>query len=190
MILTWNLTGLFKSNEAFYQEITNVKNKLLDIKKYENLKLDEYLLFELLGEYWIIKELANHILVYGSLMYYKNVNSEECIELKSVAEKLNNHVNFELGFIDRKILSLGKKMINEFIIKNHHLEIYKLYLDNLFRSLEHVQNDEVRVEIKDNIDHINVQLDLYNAVLRDIKYGEIAVDGKMIMLTSSNVFKR
>lgn len=143
MNLKWDLTDLFDSNEGFYKEFENIKIMLSNIKKYQNLALDENLLIEVLNEKWEIKELANNVLVYGSLMYYKNVNSNECIELKKDAENLNTLVNSELGFIDRKILSLGKEKIEDFINKNDKLEIYKLSLENLFRMQEHIQNDDV-----------------------------------------------
>lgn len=134
MNLNWNLEELFKNNQDFYIEIENIKNLLSDIKKYENEELDENSFFDMLFKKWNIKELTNNILIYGSLMYYKNVKSTECIELKSVAENFNNQVNLELSFIDKKILNLGEVKINDFIQKNDRLKIYEFYLNNLFRK--------------------------------------------------------
>src|SRR5699024_869981 len=91
--LEWNLQGIFANNQSFYDEITNVKRLLEDIKKYEATELDSTLLLNLLDKKWKIKEISNNILIYGSLMYYKNVNDDECIELKRVAETFNNDVN-------------------------------------------------------------------------------------------------
>lgn len=173
MELKWNLRDLFENNEDFYIEIGNIKKMLSDIKKYENEELDENSFFDMLTKKWNIKELTNNVLVYGSLMYYKNIKSEECIELKSVAENFNNQVNLCLSFIDRKILNLGKEKVNDFMDKNNKLEIYKLSLDNLFRMQDHVQDENTNAEIKQNIDNINCELNLYNNTLRDIKYGSI-----------------
>lgn len=189
MRLKWNLSGLFESNDDFYNEIDNIKRMLSNIKNYENEELDENSFFDMLTEKWNIKELANNILVYGSLMYYKNIKSEECIKLKKVAESFNNQVNSELSFIDRKILNIGKEKINNLIVKNNKLEIYKLSLDNLFRMQEHVQDSDTNEEIKRNNDNIILQLSLYNNALRDIKYGEIEIDGELIEITSSNFTK-
>ena len=80
--LQWNLQDVFSDNQSFYDEINNVKQLLEDIKKYENSELDSTLLLNLLDKKWKIKEKCNNILVYGSLMYYKNINDEECIEVK------------------------------------------------------------------------------------------------------------
>lgn len=185
----WNLQEMFANNQSFYDEINNVKQLLEDIKKYEEAELNSTLLLKLLDKKWKIKERSNNILIYGSLMYYKNVNDNECIELKKIAESFNNDVNTILKFIDRKILALGFKKVSSFIVENPKLEIYKLSLHNLFRLEEHIQPDEINQKIKENCDSINEQLSIYNNLLRDIEYGIINEDGEKIKITSSNFAK-
>ena len=185
----WNLQEMFANNQSFYDEINNVKQLLEDIKKYEEAELNSTLLLKLLDKKWEIKEISNNILIYGSLMYYKNVNDNECIELKKIAESFNNDVNTILKFIDRKILALGFKKVSSFIVENPKLEIYKLSLHNLFRLEEHIQPDEINQKIKENCDSINEQLSIYNNLLRDIEYGIINLDGEKIKITSSNFAK-
>lgn len=185
----WNLQEMFYNNQSFYDEINNVKQLLEDIKKYEEAELNSTLLLKLLDKKWEIKEISNNILIYGSLMYYKNVNDNECIELKKIAESFNNDVNTILKFIDRKILALGFKKVSSFIVENPKLEIYKLSLHNLFRLEEHIQPDEINQKIKENCDSINEQLSIYNNLLRDIEYGIINENGEKIKITSSNFAK-
>ena len=172
----WDLQQIFTSNEAFYKEIDKVKQLLTNIEKYKNTKLNSNLLLELLDEKWKIREKSNNILIYGSLMYYKNIKDDECIELKSTAETFNNNVNTMLKFVDRKILDLGYVKILNFITENPKLEIYKLSLHNLFRLEEHVQSDEINQKLKINNDQINENLKKYNNLLRDIKFGSINVN--------------
>ena len=187
--LQWNLEDVFSDNQSFYDEINNVKQLLEDIKKYENSQLDSTLLLNLLDKKWKIKEKCNNILVYGSLMYYKNINDEECIELKKVAESFNNDINAILKFIDRMILNLGFEKVSSFITENPKLEVYKLALYNLFRLEEHIQSDEVNYQIKENNNSINEQLSIYNSLLRDIEYESINVYGEEIHITASNFAK-
>lgn len=187
--LEWNLQKIFINNQSFYDEINNVRQLLEEIKKYESAELDSILLLNLLDKKWKIKKISNNILIYGSLMYYKNVNDDECIELKRVAESFNNDVNTILKFIDRKILDLGFEKVSSFIVENPKLEIYKLSLHNLFRLEEHIQSDETNQKIKENNDSINEQLSIYNNLLRDIEYGIINVDGEDVKITSTNFAK-
>lgn len=187
--LEWNLQEIFTDNQSFYDEIDNIKQLLEDVKNYENIELNSTLILNLLDKKWKIKEKSNNILIYGSLMYYKNVNDDECIELKRVAETFNNDVNTILKFIDRMILNLGFEKVSSFIVENPRLEIYKLSLHNLFRLEEHIQSDETNQKIKENNDNINEQLSIYNNLLKDIEYGNICVDGEEIKITSSNFAK-
>lgn len=187
--MKWNLRELFVDSKSFYDEIEHVKTLLSDIKSYENMELNSTLLCDLLNKKWKIKEITNNILIYGSLMYYKNIKSDECIELKKTAEVFNNEVNTTLFFIDRKILDLGFEKILFFIEENPELGIYKLSIHNLFRLETHIQSDKINQKIKENIDKINEQINLYNNLLRDISYGTIDIDGKKVNITSSNFTK-
>lgn len=187
MTLKWNLDELFKSDNEFYEEIENIKKLLEDIQKYRETTLDENSLFEILSKKWKIKEKANNILVYGSLKYYQNVNSEECKKLKSDAEEFNNEVNQALNFVEIKIIDLTRDVVNGFIEKNPKLSTFSHYLDNLFRKEEHIQDDETSSKIKNNLNEINEELKKYNNALSELKYGEVEIDGKIVEITSSNL---
>ena len=187
--MQWDLQEIFVSDEAFYNSIDEVKKLLDDIKKYQNIKLDSNLLLSLLDEKWYIKKLSNKILLYGSLMYYKNISDEKCIKLKETAEVFDSHVNTELKFIDKKIIDLGLKKVNSFISHNSKLNAYKLSIKNLFRLEKHVVTQNANQEIKNNNDIINNQINIYNNLLRDINYGNIIVNKENINITSANFSK-
>lgn len=185
----WNLDEIFSNNQLFYEEIENIKNLINDIKQYENIELDSIGLLNILDKKWKIEELVNNVLIYGSLMYYKNINDDECIELKKVAENFNNEVNNISKFVDKKILDLGFEKVSILILENPKLEIYRVSLNNLFRLEGHIQSNETNQKIKENNDIINEQLSIYNNLLRDIEYGIINVDGEEVKITSSNFAK-
>ena len=187
--LEWNLQEIIINNQSFYDEINDVKQLLEEVKKYKSTDLDSNLLLNLLDKKWNIKEICNNILIYGSLMYYKNVNDDECIELKRVAEEFTNNVNMTLKFIDRKILDLGVEKVSHFIVENPKLEIYQLALHDLFRLEGHIQSDEINKKIKKNNDKINEQLSMYNKLLSNMEYGRIKIDGEEMKITSSNFAK-
>lgn len=187
--LEWNLQEIIINNQSFYDEINDVKQLLEEVKKYKSTDLDSNLLLNLLDKKWNIKEICNNILIYGSLMYYKNVNDDECIELKRVAEEFTNNVNMTLKFIDRKILDLGVEKVSHFIVENPKLEIYQLALHDLFRLEGHIQSDEINKKIKENNDKINEQLSMYNKLLSNMEYGRIKIDGEEMKITSSNFAK-
>ena len=187
--LEWNLQEIIINNQAFYEKINEVKQLLEEVKKYKSTDLDSNLLLNLLDKKWNIKEICNNILIYGSLMYYKNVNDDECVELKRVAEEFTNDVNMALKFIDRKILDLGVEKVSHFIVENPKLEIYQLALHDLFRLEGHIPSDEINKKIKENNDKINEQLSMYNKLLSNMEYRRIKIDGEEMKITSSNFAK-
>ncbi len=189
MNLKWNLRELYKNNEEFYNEINYVKKLLYEVMN-SNVDINDAndLLF-LLNSEWHIKELANNILVYGSLMYYKNIKSEECIKLKDDAEKFSNGVNSKLKFIENKILTCGKNKIFRLLEENTDLQIYKQHINNLFRLQEHIQKEEINNVIRDNNNKISEYINKYNKLLRDIDYGQIEVNDETIEINSSNFAK-
>ena len=187
--IEWNLKELFINNEEFNKEIKKVKRLINKIKKYKDIELDSTTLLKMLNDKWKIKELNNNILVYASLMYYKNINNEECINNKKIAENFNNEVNTELKFIDKKILDLGLDKTNEFIIENEKLNIYKHSLNDLFRLQEHIQNDNTNQKIKENNNNINNKINIYNDILKNIKYNSIKINDKEVELNATNIGK-
>lgn len=189
MNLKWNLQDIFKDNEQFYNEIELIKIAMADIKKDENTELNSDTLLEILDKKWKIKEASNNVLIYGSLMYYKNVNGKNGIDLKKTAENFNNEVNTILKFVDRKIIKIGLDNVLSFIAENPKLENYRLYLNNLFRLEKHILSAKENDKVKHNNDLISDQLSKYNNMLKDIEYGEICLDGEKIKLTSSNCTK-
>lgn len=187
--LEWNLQKIFSNNQLFYEEIENIKILVKEINQYKNSELTADLLLTILDKKWKMKELSNNVLIYGSLMYYKNINNNNCIELKRTAEKFNNEVDTALKFIDRKILSLGFKKVCNFIKENPKLNIYKLSLHNLFRLEKHIQSGKTNQKIKENNNNINEQINLYDKLLGNLEYESIIIDGKEEKITPSNFAK-
>ena len=185
----WDLSVLFKNYEDFYIVIKNIKRQLLKISDYKEVDLGADNLLEILDLKWHLKQMANNVLIYASLNYYEDINSKETILMKTKAEQLLNDVDFSLGFIDEKIIEIGKEKIKLFIGANEGLEKYKQYFDNLFRKCEHIQSEMINREIEKRKNNINEFLTRYNNIISSINYGLIIVDGKEVELKQSNIAK-
>lgn len=187
--MEWNLDYFFKSEIEFTEEIEKVKKLLEELLKMNKSISSSLELEKILTLRWHIKELSNNILIYGSLSYYKNVHSEECIKLKKQAEEFNNEVDTTLKKIDTNILNLGWDNIDSFIHENDNLKPYYFWLSNLFRLRTHQKDEEINQKIKIEKDNINQKLSVYNTKLRDIKYGNIKIDDEDVCITSANFSK-
>ena len=120
--LYWDLTTLIKDEKTLDKKIEKINQRLHTLNQEKNKDLNATLLLKLLEEKEQIKEESNKILIYGSLRYYKNVNDNNTLILKTKAEEFNNEVDLKLQWIDEKILKLTgswtNKIYNKFFSPN------------------------------------------------------------------------
>ena len=122
MNLKWNLRELYKNNEEFYNEINYVKKLLYEVMN-SNVDINDAndLLF-LLNSEWHIKELANNILVYGSLMYYKNINDDGYTKTKTYKLTLKDEDLVLEAIINTIITSKGRHVaMKREIVSSKHI---------------------------------------------------------------------
>ena len=171
------------------KKIEKINQRLHTLNQEKNKDLNATLLLKLLEEKEQIKEESNKILIYGSLRYYKNVNDNNTLILKTKAEEFNNEVDLKLQWIDEKILKLGKEKVIECLKKLEPLKKYEFYLKNLFRMQEHNIPEEKNKIVKENINSINKKITDYNSFIQNMKYKEIIINNKKIELTPINYVK-
>lgn len=189
MIICWNLQNLFKDKEQCLKEMEKVKKLLSEIKRFETMQLNSDTLLELLNQNWDIRERTNHILVYGSLLYYKDISSVDAVEFKNQVEQFDNKVQTELGFVNKKLIELGKNAVYFMTKENVKLEGYSQSIKNIFRMDKHIQNHETNIQIEKNKNAIQDQITKYNELLKNIKFGTINIEEQEIEITPSNFTK-
>lgn len=187
--LYWDLTTLIKDEKTLDKKIEKINQRLHTLNQEKNKDLNATLLLKLLEEKEQIKEESNKILIYGSLRYYKNVNDNNTLILKTKVEEFNNEVDLKLQWIDKKILKLGKEKVIECLKKLESLKKYEFYLKNLFRMQEHNIPEEKNKIVKENKNSINKKITDYNSFIQNMKYKEIIINNKKIELTPINYVK-
>ena len=187
--LYWDLTTLIKDEKTLDKKIEKINQRLHTLNQEKNKDLNATLLLKKKKEKEQIKEESNKILIYGSLRYYKNVNDNNTLILKTKAEEFNNEVDLKLQWIDEKILKFRKEKVIECLKKLEPLKKYEFYLKNLFRMQEHNIPEEKNKIVKENINSINKKITDYNSFIQNMKYKEIIINNKKIELTPINYAK-
>ena len=187
--LHWNLEGLFSSEEAFSQEIDQVKKEVEKLQQEDIQITDQKTLLYWLDRKWNLKERANTLLVYGSLCYYRDVKNETRIQERELVESLQTEVDLATKKIDGMILSLGKETVLEEMKKEKAYQKYYFSTSCLFRMQEHLVNAKDQDQFKENQKRINQLLTEYNQLLREMEFPTLEVDGKEITLTPANCQK-
>lgn len=187
--LHWNLEDLFSSEEAFSQEIDQVKKEVEKLQQEDIQITDQKTLLYWLDRKWNLKERANTLLVYGSLCYYRDVKNETRIQERELVEALQTEVDLATKRIDGMILFLGKEAVLEEMKKEKVYQKYYFSIDRLFRMQEHLVKAKDQDQFKENQKRINQLLTEYNQLLRDMEFSTLEIDGEEITLTPANCQK-
>ena len=111
--LYWDLTTLIKDEKTLDKKTEKINQRLHTLNQEKNKDLNATLLLKLLEEKEQIKEESNKILIYGSLRYYKNVNDNNTLILKTkVEEFITEKAKLADGF---KIYSINDPFIENFL---------------------------------------------------------------------------
>ncbi len=186
MDLTWNLDELFVNDEACYGAFAEIDSRLEELENHKPSALTGKTLKSLLDAGFACKELAYKAQVYGSLRYYADVKDEGTRKLKSDVETKYNEVVRRLSFIDDMIIREGEAKVMSYIAADEELEVYRIYLDDIFRREKHTVVTEEKTSLQNEI---NALLERYNAVIAGIELGTIVVDGKKVQLTQKDIAK-
>ena len=122
----WDLTRIFKDENEYNEAIKKVNELLEKTTSYKGRILEnENTLLELLELDKKTDELLNKIYVYSYLGFYDNMGDVKFQQYKEIASSLMAKANSISSYIIPEILLSDFNVIEEYILKNKNLEIYK-----------------------------------------------------------------
>ncbi len=139
----WDLTDLYSSEEAYQKAKDETVKKFDGILKYKG-KLTKSPVSLLKGlDYHsnIIKEMIR-LSSYAGKKSDLDTRDSKYLAMRQEVSQLFTQYNSKSSFIDPEILTMNKKKIDKFLIKEPKLKIYKHYLHDLLRSKEHMLGEK------------------------------------------------
>lgn len=133
----WDLTKIYSSNKEIEDDIELVRDKLKEFSKYEDIKLDENTIYEMILLTMNVSRVLSKLEVYASLLCDSDTTINKNREFKERIDNLNSLFANHEYYIEPKILAFDYKEIEEFYKKNSKLKEYERYLQVLFRYKEH-----------------------------------------------------
>ncbi|MTI68602.1 MAG: oligoendopeptidase F [Firmicutes bacterium] len=134
----WDLEDIYENDEAWEKDYKKLEEMILSIDEYKG-KLNES--GETLLKALKLKDkayrLVEKLYVYANMKSDENTANEKYLSLADRAVKIYVKLETKLSFMNPEILEISKKKIDKFFRKEDDLEVYKFYIENLFRSKEH-----------------------------------------------------
>ena len=134
----WNLTYLFKNDEAWEKEFEAVKELFNKLLSFKGKLADEAAFCQFKKLEIEFEERFEKIYQYASLK--SDLNKKDVANAASYAKVMNFYAEVASGlsFEEPELLAIGKDKLMHFVDKNKELEEIRFGLDKLFRSQDHI----------------------------------------------------
>lgn len=185
----WSLDLVYPTKLDLEKDIKEVKEKTKQLKKLEGhiLESDKNLL-QTLDLYMTISRINSKLYVYANMKYHEDTRVNEYQILTVEIDNLLSKINEELAFVSPELLSGDYNLVKEYLKKNKSLQKYSFYLEDLYRSKNHILPKEQEELLARFEDVLSSGSDIFDKINNtDIKFGKIKDEnGKTVVLTNSN----
>ena len=134
----WNLTDLFPTDEAWRTALNNITNELNEVEKFKGtLTLSAANLLKALEYNTEISKQASKLSSYASMNSDLDTRNMKYNGMKQELQQVFSKFSAKSAFIDPEILTAKWETIDGFIKSEPKLEVYRMGLENLFRTKAH-----------------------------------------------------
>ncbi len=183
----WDLSGIYKSINDYENDISKVRELINRIIKYENVKLDEGNIYELLNLLMTASRIMGKLEAYTSLLTDIDTRDNNNQEYKEEISNLESEFHKKTYFVDTNILKLDYKKFEKFYEKNPKLREYEIYLKKLFRYKKYTLSDAEEKLLASMSKALGNSYDTYELLKdSDLSFPDFIVDGKKYLLNGSN----
>jgi len=142
--LTWDLTHIYESDDAWETDFARVEKLIPDFEQYEG-KLDESAQ-NLLGVLRLRDEsgkLYYQVRAYAHLRQSEDNGDSARQSMADRADMLGTRRSAATAFIEPQILGMPAQTLRDFVAQENGLELYEYYFETLERRRAHVRSAEV-----------------------------------------------
>jgi len=134
----WNLADLYPTEKAWKDEKEVLKTKFEKINTYKGHLGDSgNTLAEALDyTFTVLKDLSKFY-SYASMLSDQDTRESGPLSMMQEAQQMYNQFSTASSYIDPEVLSIPEDKLKSFIAKTPGLQIYKQYLDNIYRTKAH-----------------------------------------------------
>ncbi len=174
--LTWDLTGIFKTEEDFNQAVEKAQKQVEKLEEFKGQLSSAEKINSCLDQ---LKETIQIMNLAGSYTFLAVSVDQTNMENLSRQMKLSNvlsDLGSRLSFIESEIIEADEAIINQAMEESKE---NKGYLKDILRKKEHALHPEVEKALSALSATLGSPFEIYNkAKLADLDFGSFTVDGK------------
>ncbi len=185
----WDLEVIYDNTESFMKDFNEVKDKVNEIKKYENSMLNSAKEFyETINYYYMVTRKLEKLYSYANLLFDSDTSINENQSLRGKVSNLYAELSNKAYFITPNILKLSWEEIEKFIKEEPKLKEYEKMLRDEFRFKEHTLSDNEEKLLSSLHKMMGNNYDTYELFKDcDLIFGNITnEEGNTVKLDNSN----
>ncbi len=134
----WNLSDLYPTTEAWEEEKVSLKKRFEKIPEYKGHLGDsgKTLADALDYIFGVLKDLSKFY-SYASMLSDEDTRESKPLAMMQEAQQMYNQFSTVSSYIDPEILSIPEDKLKNFIKTTPELDVYRHYLDNIYRTKAH-----------------------------------------------------
>lgn len=141
--LTWDLTKIFKNQEEFDKEYSELSNELNEVSKLKgSLKKGSKEFLKALELILDVERKLEVLYVYAHLKNDQDTANTTYQALMARARTLVSKASEAVSWFEPEVLSLSDEEIASYLAEEKGLEIYRHYLDNILSNRAHVLSEK------------------------------------------------
>lgn len=185
----WDLQSIYSSVEEFNNQLTEVKQTIKELKKYDQIMMSSAdNLYKTLTHYFEVSRKLSKLWTYASNKYNEDIsNSSNQILMENVST-LFDKFNENTSYFTPNLLKYNYSKIQEFFKENPNLKEYEFILEKEYRNQKHILSEKEESLISKlskafgDAEEIGSMLRDADMTFENIKDEE----GKEVTLTESN----
>lgn len=186
---TWDLTKIYASDEAWYQELENLKKEYVKYDFYQDSMMSSpEKLYELLKFDEQISRKLEKLYVYASMKSDEDKSNNHYLEMNSFIESLYHEVVKKSVYITPTLLKYPYSKIEKWYQEKEELKEFEPNLKEIYRYQSHTLSDEKEKLLATYSSALNAVDNIYDVLTNsDMNLGMISTeDGEEVELTEGN----
>jgi oligoendopeptidase F len=141
---TWNAESVFPSPEGFHAEVNSVLESLPAVKQYQGHLGDSVDAFiEAMQAMDALEQRSMKVRVYATLASAVDASDQLASAMNGRATSALAQIGAATAFVDPELLAMGEQKLRGWLKVDPRMNLYRHYIDDLFRRQAHVRDAEV-----------------------------------------------
>lgn len=176
----WNLEDIFKTNEEFQENVSNLQEILNKVKKYQGSLNTSDKIYECYYLYEEALKLYEKIYAYGMLKYHLNMGESENIKLYKKVQNIGTDFERLTAFITPEVTNIDEKILVKFINENKKLSRYERLLKEIIEHKKHILSKEEETLLANYSEVFSSMKNTFDILTNtEFKFGKIIFDNEI-----------